>query len=204
MTTRIMDDFGVQEVRSSGELWSDICSTLPEVKDEVANREHNTLFTDSFQPPSQGNGQTHGQSEHVPNGTSKKWEPMDDSEIYIASLENRLKRLKGQSSDVTSRDMLKSLSQAKKECWDRFLHDTQTSELFQSGDLDDGALEHFKRWLIPEKVAISAEELEYLLRPSENREASDGAAVPDQTQSGDEVNGERASSEEDEAHHPEK
>ncbi|KAJ3613051.1 hypothetical protein NHX12_019307 [Muraenolepis orangiensis] len=199
-----MDDFGVQEVRSSGELWSDICSTLPEVKDEVANREHNTLFTDSFQPPSQGNGQTHGQSEHVPNGTSKKWEPMDDSEIYIASLENRLKRLKGQSSDVTSRDMLKSLSQAKKECWDRFLHDTQTSELFQSGDLDDGALEHFKRWLIPEKVAISAEELEYLLRPSENREASDGAAVPDQTQSGDEVNGERASSEEDEAHHPEK
>ena len=54
--------------------------------------------------------------------------------------ENRLKRLKGQSGDVTSRDMLKSLSQAKKECWDRFLHDTHTSELFQSGDLDEGCV----------------------------------------------------------------
>ncbi|CAL8286928.1 unnamed protein product [Lota lota] len=203
-----MDDFGVQEVRSSGELWSDICSTLPEVNDEVSTQETNTRFPDSFKPSSQVNGQSNGQTADVqsPNGTSTKWEPMDDSEIYIASLENRLKRLKGQSSDVTSRDMLKSLSQAKKECWDRLLHDTQTSELFQSGDLDEGAMEQFKRWLIPEKVAISAEELEYLLRPSPNREASDGAALPNQTQNGDgaEVNGERAGSEEDDAHHPEK
>lgn len=50
--------------------------------------------------------------------------------------ENRLKRIKGQSNEVTSREMLRSLSQAKKECWDRFLHDAQTSELFQEGDLD--------------------------------------------------------------------
>lgn len=32
--------------------------------------------------------------------------------------------------------MLRSLSQAKKECWDRFLHDAQTSELFQEGNFD--------------------------------------------------------------------
>lgn len=51
--------------------------------------------------------------------------------------ENRLRKLKGQSSDVTSREMLRSLSQAKKECWDRFLHDAQTSELFQGGDMDE-------------------------------------------------------------------
>lgn len=51
--------------------------------------------------------------------------------------ENRLKKLKGQSSDVTSREMLRSLSQAKKECWDRFLHHAQTSELFQGGDMDE-------------------------------------------------------------------
>ncbi|KAG7275446.1 hypothetical protein CRUP_033179 [Coryphaenoides rupestris] len=197
-----------EEVRSSGELWSHICSTLPEVQDEPVTPENTSRFTDSFQPST-------GQSANVQstNGSSSssstKWEPMDDSEVYIASLESRLKRLKGQSSDVTSRDMLKSLSQAKKECWDRFLHDTQTSELFQSGDLDDGALEHFKRWLIPEKVAISPEELEYLLRPSQNRETTtgdDGATTPDQTQPGEEVNGERASSDEDGdgAHHPEK
>lgn len=35
------------------------------------------------------------------------------------------------------------------------------------------ALEHFKRWLIPEKVAISTEELEFLLRPSQKQEPAE-------------------------------
>ncbi|XP_070835262.1 coiled-coil domain-containing protein 32 [Chaetodon trifascialis] len=196
----MVDDFEGQQVRSSGELWSEICSSLPEVRAEET-AENNTEFKDSFRPAAQVGVQVNGHS----NGTntsssSAKWEPMEDSEIYIASLENRLKKLKGQSSDVTSRDMLRSLSQAKKECWDRFLHDAQTSELFQGGDMDESALEHFKRWLIPEKVAISAEELEYLLRPSQNKEAAD----PDQTQNDDDTEGERRSPEEDDVHSPEK
>lgn len=197
----MVDDFEGQEVRSSGELWSEICSSLPETGDEGA-AENSTEFKDSFQPAVQvGVQEVNGQS----NGTntsssSAKWEPMEDSEIYIASLENRLKKLKGQSSDVTSRDMLRSLSQAKKECWDRFLHDAQTSELFQGGDMDESALEHFKRWLIPEKVAISAEELEYLLRPSQNKEA----AEPNQTQNDAETEEERHNPEEDDTPSPEK
>ncbi|XP_029982676.1 coiled-coil domain-containing protein 32 [Sphaeramia orbicularis] len=196
----MIDDFEGQEVRSSGELWSEICSSLPEVQAET-NADINTDFKDSFQPDAQVGEQVNGQS----NGTSTsspsaKWEPMEDSEIYIATLENRLKKLKGQSSDVTSRDMLRSLSQAKKECWDRFLHDAQTSELFQGGDMDESALEHFKRWLIPEKVAISAEELEYLLRPSQSKDA----AEPNQTQNEDDTERETHNSEEDDTHSPEK
>lgn len=62
------------------------------------------------------------------------------------------------------------------------------------------ALEHFKRWLIPEKVAISAEELEYLLRPSQNPEA----AEPSQTQNDKDTEGDRHNSEEDDTHSPEK
>lgn len=62
------------------------------------------------------------------------------------------------------------------------------------------ALEHFKRWLIPEKVAISAEELEYLLRPSQNPEA----AEPSQTQNDEDTEGDRHNSEEDDSHGPEK
>lgn len=62
------------------------------------------------------------------------------------------------------------------------------------------AIEHFKRWLIPEKVAISAEELEYLLRPSQNKEA----AEPSQTQNGKDTEEERQNSEEDDTHSPEK
>lgn len=59
------------------------------------------------------------------------------------------------------------------------------------------ALEHFKRWLIPEKVAISAEELEYLLRPTQ-REPSD------QTQNGEDTEGETHNPEDDDTHNPEK
>ncbi|XP_061700588.1 coiled-coil domain-containing protein 32 [Syngnathoides biaculeatus] len=165
----MIDDFEKQEVRSSGELWSQICGpSLPEIQAETPP-DNSSDFQDSFQPAGgPGNG--------LPNGTNTtgfpnaQWEPMEDSETYIASLENRLKRLKGQPSDVTSKDMLRSLSQAKKECWDRFLHDAHASELFQSGDMDESAVEHLKRWLVPEKVAISAEELEYLLRPSQTEE----------------------------------
>lgn len=194
----MIDDFESQEVRSSGELWSEICSTLPEVGGGPPQDNH-TDFKDSFQPPAAAGPGGGLQANGEPNGTSPpsaKWEPMEDSEMYIASLENRLKKLKGQSSDVTSRDMLRSLSQAKKECWDRFLHDAQTSELFQGGDMDESALEHFKRWLIPEKVAISAEELEYLLRPTQSKEPADA----NQTHNGDQAE----NPEEDEAHAPEK
>lgn len=62
------------------------------------------------------------------------------------------------------------------------------------------ALEHFKRWLVPEKVAISAEELQYLLRPTQTQEA----AEPSQTQIDQDTVGDRHTSEEDDTHSPEK
>ncbi|XP_076834090.1 coiled-coil domain-containing protein 32 [Brachyhypopomus gauderio] len=158
------DDAEGFQTRSSGELWSEICSNLPQLEEHGAN---DAQFTDSFQPLSQ----EIPQNNLTPSTTTfSPWEPMEDSEVYIASLENRLKRIKGQVNDVTSREMLRSLSQAKKECWDRFLHDAQTSELFQEGHLDQSALEQLRRWLSPERVAISAEELEYLLLPSQSGE----------------------------------
>ncbi|XP_027855601.1 coiled-coil domain-containing protein 32 isoform X2 [Xiphophorus couchianus] len=128
----MVDNFDGQDVQTSGELWSQICSSLPEVQAPETSPE----FTDSFHPAAHHEVQAGAQV----NGTSSpsaQWKPMEDSESYLASLENRLRKIKGQSSDVTSRDILRSLSQAKKECWDRFLHDAQTSELFQSDDMDE-------------------------------------------------------------------
>ncbi|XP_038823208.1 coiled-coil domain-containing protein 32 [Salvelinus namaycush] len=196
---KMIEDFESHETRSSGELWSEICSSLPDVQEEAQGQEGDnaTLFTDSFQPSHAGNGlQSHGMSTSA--SSHSVWEPMEDSDVYIASLENRLKRIKGQCTEVTSREMLRSLSQAKQECWDRFLHDAQSSELFQEGELDQSALEHLKRWLVPEKVAISAEELEYLLLPSLSREH----ISTDQSQSGPEAATQNP--EEDESHTPEK
>lgn len=80
--TRMIDDFEKQEVRSSGELWSEICSSLPEVQTE-ATPESSTDFKDSFHPPVQVNGQANGTDT---SPSSAKWEPMEDSEIYIATL----------------------------------------------------------------------------------------------------------------------
>lgn len=168
MKDAMIDDSETHVVRSSGDLWSEICSSLPQPQ------ELDGEFTDSFQP-SQGSPQS-----NLPRASFSPWEPMADSEVYIASLENRLKRIKGQSNDVTSREMLRSLSQAKKECWDRFLHDAETSELFQEGNFDPSALEQFKRWLSPERVAINAEELEYLLLPTQNSELPVSSAQTDQ------------------------
>ncbi|XP_056624658.1 coiled-coil domain-containing protein 32 [Triplophysa dalaica] len=156
----MIGDFETHVVRSSGDLWSEVCSSLPQPREFEDGQ-----FTDSFQPSAQ-------ESPHPnsPRASLNPWEPMADSDVYIASLENRLKRIKGLSNEVTSRQMLRSLSQAKKECWDRFLHDAEASELFQEGTFDQSALEQFKRWVSPEKVAINAEELEYLLLPTQNSE----------------------------------
>lgn len=62
------------------------------------------------------------------------------------------------------------------------------------------ALEHFKRWLVPEKVAISAEELEYLLRPSQKEEA----AQQSQTPNDEDAEGDGHNLEEEDALSPEK
>lgn len=84
--TTMVDDFESQEVRSSGELWSEICSGLPGVRAEAAP-ENNTEFKDSFQPAAQVGVQVNGQSNGTNSSSSgAKWEPMEDSEIYIASL----------------------------------------------------------------------------------------------------------------------
>lgn len=184
----MIEDSEELETRSSGDLWSEICSSLPDPEEQGPS---DGQFTDSFQPPTQETNQTNFTS---PTSTFSPWEPMADSEVYIASLENRLKRIKGQSNEVTSREMLRSLSQAKKECWDRFLHDAQASELFQEGDLDQSALEQLKRWLSPERVAISAEELEYLLLPSQSREEAATQPSSGTARTAEEPDGDESSS----------
>lgn len=83
----MVDDFEEgQEARSSGELWSEICSGLPAVRDGAA-AENNPEFMDSFQPAASASVHVNGRSNGT-NGSSStaKWEPMEDSEIYIASL----------------------------------------------------------------------------------------------------------------------
>ncbi|XP_014696232.1 coiled-coil domain-containing protein 32 [Equus asinus] len=148
--------------RSGPDLWAEICPCLPNPDQEDGA---NTAFSDSFvdsYPAAAGQRA----SDFAVQPAVKPWTPLQDSEVYLASLEKKLRRIKGLNQEVTSKDMLRTLAQAKKECWDRFLQEKLASEFFVDGlDSDESTLEHFKRWLQPDKVAISTEEVQYLIPP---------------------------------------
>ena len=85
----MIEDFENKEVRSSGELWSEICSSLPgaTVDEEPSQDVNSSHFTDSFQPASHVGLHTNGLSKGTcTHSSGANWEPMEDSEIYIASL----------------------------------------------------------------------------------------------------------------------
>ncbi|XP_048341842.1 coiled-coil domain-containing protein 32 [Sphaerodactylus townsendi] len=146
---------------SSQDLWAEICSSLPHPEQtEDSSNAFADSFTDSY---------FHIESQNDVMDTSfqanlKPWAPLKDSEVYLASLERRLMRIKGLSQEVTSKDMLHTLAQAKKECWDRFLQEKSESDYYMEGtEPDESTLEHLKRWLQPDKVAVSTEEVQYLI-----------------------------------------
>ncbi|NXL87371.1 CCD32 protein, partial [Alectura lathami] len=170
---RMIESLDSVVARSGEDLWAEICSCLPHPEQKDAGQ----AFTDSFADVyASGGGQGSGGSSR---GGPKPWAPLKDSEVYLASLERRLMKIKGLSQEVTSKDMLRTLSQAKKECWDRFLQEKFESELYLEGhETDESTLEHLKRWLQPEKVAVNTEEVQYLIPPESQLEKQETEEEP--------------------------
>ncbi|XP_036301912.1 coiled-coil domain-containing protein 32 [Pipistrellus kuhlii] len=167
--------------KSGPDLWAEICSCLPSPdQEDGAKNAFSDSFMDSY-PASTGQREA---LDFAAQPAIKPWAPLQDSEVYLASLENKLRRIKGLNQEVTSKDMLRTLTQAKKECWDRFLQEKLASEFFVDGlDSDGSTLEHFKRWLQPDKVAVSTEEVQYLIPPDSQVEkpvAGDEPAAAEQ------------------------
>ncbi|NWI98968.1 CCD32 protein, partial [Crypturellus undulatus] len=162
---------------ASGEaLWVQICPRLPGAEHAAAR----DAFADSF---SDSCAQTGGPADASAGGPSrgglKPWAPLKDSQVYLASLERRLMTIKGLSQEVTSKDMLRTLSQARKECWDRFLQEKFESEFYvEEHEADESTLEHLKRWLQPDKVAISTEEVQCLIPPESELEKQETKEEP--------------------------
>ncbi|XP_056402830.1 coiled-coil domain-containing protein 32 [Hyla sarda] len=153
---RMIESLDSADMVSSSDMWAEICPSAPDVLDENPS----DCFTDSFLCPHPSEIPQNGAASYSP----KPWAPLQDSEMYLATLERKLQKIKGQTCEVTSKDMLLSLGKAKKECWDRFLQESSETEAYiDTGDLDNSTLEHLKRWLQPEKVAINAEEVQYLI-----------------------------------------
>uniref|UniRef100_A0A8D0CB77 Coiled-coil domain containing 32 n=1 Tax=Salvator merianae TaxID=96440 RepID=A0A8D0CB77_SALMN len=166
---------------SGQDLWAEICSSLPHPDQ---SEESDDAFADSF-----ADSYFHEESQNEVMDTAfqadlKPWAPLKDSEVYLASLERRLMRIKGLSQEVTSKDMLRTLSQAKKECWDRFLQEKSESDFYMEGtESDESTLEYLKRWLQPDKVAISTEEVQFLIpieAHAENKDTEEDSVTVEQ------------------------
>ncbi|NWX17598.1 CCD32 protein, partial [Aegotheles bennettii] len=172
---RMIESVDSVVTRPGEDLWAEICSCLP----HPDQKDTSEAFTDSFLDSCAGGGGQGSGSARSPQSSLKPWAPLNDSEVYLASLERRLMRIKGLSQEVTSKDMLRTLSQAKKECWDRFLQEKFESEVYMEGhDTDESTLEHLKRWLQPDKVAINTEEVQYLIPPEPQPEKQEPEEEP--------------------------
>ncbi|XP_008568454.1 PREDICTED: uncharacterized protein C15orf57 homolog isoform X5 [Galeopterus variegatus] len=126
--------------RSGQDLWAEICSCIPNSdQEDDANNAFSDSFVDSY-PEGEGQREV---ADFAVQPTIKPWAPMQDSEVYLASLEKKLRRIRGLNQEVTSKDMLRTLAQAKKECWDRFLQEKLASEFFVDGlDSDERFSNH--------------------------------------------------------------
>ncbi|XP_078262236.1 coiled-coil domain-containing protein 32 [Rhinoraja longicauda] len=160
------------ETETAEDLWERICSRLPanmmDLNETSCPVEE--CFPESFSEiccsipvtvpcTDLMNDENHGEG-------INPWAPMADSQQYLAMLENRLRKLKGLNEEPSSKGMLRSLSQAKKECWDRFLHEQCMSDLYSEGyEMDQRAIDYLKRWVQPDRVAVNTEEIQSLISP---------------------------------------
>lgn len=150
---RMIESLDSGDMVSGEDMWAEICPSTPDIQEKNLSE----TFSDSFLCP-------HSSDDVGSSYSPKPWAPLQDSEMYLATLERRLQKIKGQTCEVTSKDMLLSLGQAKKECWDRFLQESSETEAYIGiSDIDNSKLEHLRRWLQPEKVAINAEEVQCLI-----------------------------------------
>ncbi|NXJ67976.1 CCD32 protein, partial [Rostratula benghalensis] len=130
---RMIESVDSVVARSGEDLWAEICSCLPHPQQKDTTDTFTDSFTDAY---TEGGSQGRG-PDASSQSSPKPWAPLNDSEVYLASLERRLMRIKGLSQEVTSKDMLRTLSQAKKECWDRFLQEKLEAELYLEGHDSD-------------------------------------------------------------------
>ncbi|KAH9376190.1 coiled-coil domain-containing protein 32-like [Haemaphysalis longicornis] len=97
---------------------------------------------------------------------------MPDTDHYVASLESKLARLKGRSRDVTAREMLAVLGEARHDHTGRLIASdpapsapSQAEGYLTGNDYSDAPVHatYLERRLFPERQALTQEELKYLL-----------------------------------------
>ncbi|KAG8449655.1 hypothetical protein GDO86_016335 [Hymenochirus boettgeri] len=163
---RMIENIDCSSPASAQDIWAEICP-CPVDDQQLHFRE---AFSDSFTPPERviekevQNSESPDVELDALRSNQRPWAPLQDSEVYLASLERKLQRIKGLSREVTSKEMLHSLGQAKKESWERFMQENFEHEAYVGdSEVDTSTLEQLKRWLQPDKVAINEEEVQHLI-----------------------------------------
>ncbi|CAN8000026.1 unnamed protein product [Ixodes hexagonus] len=93
-----------------------------------------------------------------------------DSEDYVASLESKLARLKGKGRDVTAREMLSVLGEAREDQTGHLVNAdpdmaVAATAYLPGDDCSDAPVHssYLEKRLFPERQALTQEELKYLL-----------------------------------------
>ncbi|PKU35404.1 hypothetical protein llap_14292 [Limosa lapponica baueri] len=149
---RMIESVDSVVARSGEDLWAEICSCLPHPEQKDTTDAFTDSFTDSY-----AEGGSQGRGSDAPSQTNPKpWAPLNDSEVYLASLGECLKML------LSGKSRVKRLSVAR----------------FLVGEEGDSTLEHLKRWLQPDKVAINTEEVQCLIPPEPRPEKQESEEEP--------------------------
>lgn len=87
---RMIESVDSVVTRSSEDLWAEICSCLPHPDQKDAS----DAFTDSFMDSYADGGSQGSGSDGSSQTQLKPWAPLNDSEVYLASLGECLVRLR--------------------------------------------------------------------------------------------------------------
>lgn len=79
---RMIESVDSVVTRSSADLWAEICACLPHPEQKDAG----DAFTDSFVDACADGGSRGSESEGSSQTNLKPWAPLNDSEVYLASL----------------------------------------------------------------------------------------------------------------------
>ena len=90
--------------------------------------------------------------------------PLPDSDNYLQKLESRLSKVKGLNKDLTSKDMISVMQNARDDFMNHLISNSVNQLSFSEDDVDkEVSTSYLEKKLFPEKSGVTYEELQHLL-----------------------------------------
>lgn len=96
--------------------------------------------------------------------TSVNFIPLPDSDHYLQKLESKLTKVKGLNKDLTSKEMISVLQNARDDFMSHLISGSMNQMSFSEDDVEkEVSTSYLERKLFPEKSGVTYEELQHLL-----------------------------------------